>query len=127
MMRKHRLRVGIAVAVLAACSLYIADGSGWLIFIPSTHDARLVGEWKATWAWTVSPRERKMTFLSDGTGNVEGWRFLWGTRNATLYVKRRSAGEGWDSGSATYSVKPGAKSVWFEGKPSATIPTEMHR
>lgn len=118
--------IGIA-GILAIAFLYIASVPGWLVTVPSTHDPQLVGEWKATWAWTGSGRKRLMVFLKDGSGNVEGWRFRWGTDNGTLHVKRRSAGEGWDCGSAAYAIDPGAKSVRFKGKPTATIATEMTR
>lgn len=125
-MRMGLIVVGIA-AILALAFLYIASVPGWLISIPSTHDPQFVGEWKATWAWTGSGRQHQMMFLKDGTGNVEGYPFRWGTDNGTLYVKRRSAGEGWNCGSAAYEIAPGAKSVRLKGKPTVTIPTEMAR
>jgi hypothetical protein len=123
-----RKAVVISATVLVLVSLFLfvwpINVPGLFFRVPDTRDTGLVGSWEIF----PSTRPRKIEFFGNGTFQATGlWRMQWGTRDGTLYAKCRSAGEGWDTATASYRVLDGGRTIEFMGKPSFMIPRIMYR
>jgi hypothetical protein len=115
------------VALVLAITVWYCDGRGWLIYVPTTHDARLAGSWFTKGELSANHR---MHFVmnSNGTGHIDNWGPIrWGTRNGVFYIKRRSAGEGWYGASAPYTPSPRGNTITFGGPRIFAIPRMLTR
>ena len=116
--------IGALVGLFLLFNVFWVGGTPeWLIRVPSTRDPRLVGSWSGVW----SNGNRTIVLNADGTGiEVDRGKLQWGTQHGTLYMKCRSAGEGWDGFSSFYGVATSGHTVEF-WKPSMLIPGRMDR
>jgi hypothetical protein len=119
-------------ALIGVCVTYLVLDIAWSygVFqrVPATRDPRLIGRWTAQ---SKFGGPRLVEFHADGraqTPSTTNARAFWGTSDGVLYVKQRSAGEGWNLASARYTVQKGGASVLTNpGGSFFMIPEKMSR
>lgn len=126
--QRIRRAIGVIVLLLLGCMLFsFAYLDGVFFVVPDQRDPNLVGAWTGTWK-AFGAKSQQLVFLADGTARVANWGPVkWGTSHGVLYIKYRSAGEGWGTGEATYQAALGDHMVSFRGRPSVIIPSRMAR
>src|SRR4051812_2933918 len=106
--------VGLFISLVL---FYLFLGGGgvpeWAIQVPNERDPSLVGEWKGTWKQFGNKKDM-VVFRQDGTASgIPFGKTSWGTQGNKIYLKYRSAGEGWSKAAASFRVDSSTKSATF--------------
>jgi hypothetical protein len=121
-LRNGLIGVGCALALIwfFLAFLWVPN---WFARVPSAMDDRLLGTWSGTPPRKESPAS--ITFRADGTAVTTGWgKSSWGTADGVLFLKFRSAGEGWVFEEHRYTFSGEGRTVRFEGR-SLVLAEEM--